>query len=202
MRNNFQPLSGIMATAICIFAYLIFSSINADYSHLTKAFSELASIGQPNYLWFAVFGFLIPGLLVTLFSLKLCKWVNNGNVRKYPFILIALSGLLIALGASPMNYENYSSLSSTLHIIGVMGSGLFFIIGAFTISKQLRKDKQWQALVKPLLICAWLLIITGFFRQSAFPGLAQKLGILAYYIYIALLSWNAYRIIQLRRTAI
>ncbi|PCJ91242.1 MAG: hypothetical protein COA50_16750 [Flavobacteriaceae bacterium] len=194
MKNKIIYLSGIIGSIICILSYFIFSSLNSEYYHITKAFSELGSVGQPNTLLYSFFGFIIPGIFIIIFCLNLTKQVNNGNVKKHPFILIMLSAILMSLGGFPMNYNEFSSTTSIFHIFSVMSSGLVFIIGAFTISKQLKKDKNWKTLIRPLLILVWILIVSGFFRTSEFPGLAQKIGILAYYIYISLLSWNAYKL--------
>jgi len=194
MKNKIIYLSGIIGSVICIISYFIFSSLNTQYNDLTEAFSTLGSVGQPNSILYSFFGFLIPGIFIVAFCLNLKGLVNNGNVKKYPFILITLSAFLIAIGGFPMNYDDFSSITSMLHIFGVMSSGLVFMIGGFTISKQLKKDENWKPLIIPLLILVWILIISGFFRTSELSGLAQKIGILAYYTYISLLSWNAYKL--------
>jgi uncharacterized membrane protein len=199
--NLFFRLSGVLAISICVPAYFYFSSANPAYKHLTKAYSELASVGTHNSTLAAFWSFFLPGLLVTIFFVKLPSYIHSDNLKRYPFILLAFSGLLTTLGTSPMNYENFSALSSQLHIIGVMGGGLLFILGAFTISKQLKKDQRWASLTKPLLILSWALVITGFFRESSFPGLAQKLGVLAFYLYVSLLSWKAFSLIQLTKNS-
>lgn len=199
MTKILTSLSGIIATCICIASYFTFAYINPEYKHLTKAFSELASVGQPNNLWAAFWAFLVPGLLITYFFLKLPGYINHNQIRHYPFVLIALSGLLMAIGASPMNYQDFSSISSLLHITGVMGGGLLFLAGAFTVTTQIKKDEYWKKLIKPLLLLTLLFIITGFFRESALPGLAQKMGILVYYLYISLFSWTAFKFNQSQR---
>ena len=194
MKNNFVLLSGVIGAVIGFIAYFIFSTLNPEYDHFTKAFSELGSVGQPNNLWYAVFGFFIPGTLVMLFFLNVKHHINNGNVRAYPFVLIATSGWLTAVGAAPMNYQNFNAITSLLHIAGVMGGGLFFMVGAFTISWQLKKDINWKGLIWPLLALAWLLIVSGFFRTTDYGGLAQKIGIFGYYLYVATMSWKAYKL--------
>ena len=192
--NMLLRLSGVLAISICVPAYFYFSQTNPAYKHMTKAYSELASVGTPNNLYATFWAFFLPGLLVTIFFIKLPSYIHSDSLKRYPFVLLILSGLLTTLGASPMNYDNFSALSSQLHIIGVMGGGLVFIIGAFTVLKQLKKDQRWASLTRSLLVLTWTLIVTGFFRGSNFPGLAQKLGILAFYLYAALLSWNAFRL--------
>ncbi|MFY0652110.1 MAG: DUF998 domain-containing protein [Cyclobacteriaceae bacterium] len=199
--NLFLRLSGVLALCFCLIAYAYYSSSNPAYRHLTKAYSELASVGTPDNLTAALWAFFLPGLLVTVFFIKLPSYIASDNLNRYPFILLIISGILTTLGTSPMNYDNFSALSSQLHIVGVMGGGLVFLIGAFTVSKQLKKDPKWASLTKPLLILAWTLIISGFFRDSSFPGLAQKVGILAFYLYTSLLSWNAFRLTQLTKTS-
>lgn len=194
MKNNIIYLFGIIGSVISIISYFIFSSLNTQYNHLTQAFSTLGSVGQPNSILYSFFGFIIPGIFIVTFGLNLKDQVNNGDVKKYPFVLFTLSALLLAIGGFPMNYKDFSSLTSILHIFGVMSSGLVFMIGGFTISKQLKKDENWKSLIVPLLILVWILIVSGFFRTSELKGLAQKIGILAYYIYVSLLSWNSYKL--------
>ncbi len=80
-----------------------------------------------------------------------------------------------------------------LHIFGIIISGLFFMLAGFTISKQFKKDEKWKHLIAPLLFLVWVLIVSGFFRNSELGGLAQKNGILEYYMYISLLSWNVFK---------
>jgi len=194
MLEKFKILAGQVAGIICLISYFLFSSLNKDYKHLTNAFSELSSVGQPNNLGFSIFGFLIPGLLISWFFLGQTKSLIEEKAKSYPLVLIGLSGLLIAIGASPMNFEDFSSLSSTLHIVGVMGSGLLFITGAFTLAPQLRKHPEWKKLRIFLISLTWLFVIAGFFRESNLPGLAQKIGILIYYLYIGTLSYKAYQL--------
>jgi hypothetical membrane protein len=194
MKKKLLLLSGIIGSLICILSYGIFSYLNPEYDDLRKAFSTLGSVGQPNSLLYSIFGFLIPGILLVAFGSSLKNQVNQGDVKKYPFTLITLSAVLMAIGGFPMNYDDFSSITSILHIFGVMSGGLVFMIGGFTISKQLKKDKNWKPLVKPLVLLVWVLIISGFFRSSEMGALAQKIGILAYYIYFSILSWNAYRL--------
>jgi len=194
MKNKIINLSGIIGSVICIVSYFIFSSLNTQYNDLKQAFSALGSVGQPNILLYSLFGFIIPGIFIIIFCLHLKEQVNHGDVKKYPFLLIALSALLMAIGGSPMNYNDWSSTTSILHIYGVMGGGLVFMVGGFTMSKQLKKDKSWNPLNIPLLTLVWILIITGFFRELEFGAVAQKIGILAYYVYFSLLSWNAYKL--------
>jgi hypothetical membrane protein len=197
--NLFFRLSGVLALCICLPAYVYFSSANPEYKHLSKAYSELASVGSPNNLSAAFWAFFLPGLLVTLFFIKLPSYIKSDALKRYPFVLLIISGLLTTLGTSPMNYDDFSTLFSQLHIVGVMGGGLVFLLGAFTLSNQLKKDPQWASLTKPLLFLAWILILTGFFRGSSFPGLAQKVGIFAFYLYVSLLSWNAFRLTQSKK---
>lgn len=194
MKKKLLLLSGIIGSIICIVSYGIFSYLNPEYDDLRSSFSSLGSIGQPNSSLYSVFSFIIPGILLVIFSLNLKNYINNGEVKNYPFILITLSAVLIAIGGAPMNYDDFLSITSILHIFGVMSSGLVFMIGGFTISKQLKKDENWKPLIKPLVFLVWILIVSSFFRSSEMKGLAQKIGILAYYIYFSLLSWNAYKI--------
>lgn len=191
MHHSFKLLSGLGSLLICIISYFALSSLDADYFHFTKAYSELGAVGKTNSIYFSVFAFLIPGILVVYFSLQLHKWFA---FRKLPMILLAVSGLLIAIAAAPMDYANWTAINSVLHIVGSLASGVVFIIGALLLHGQLRNNVQWRPVSLWLLVILILMIASSFFRNSDAPGLAQKIGILSYYLYIATLSIWAFRL--------
>ena len=60
---------GILAIAIPFWfalIYFVMSSVRADYSHATKAISELGSLDAPNRWVWNIGGYVIPGVVIAL----------------------------------------------------------------------------------------------------------------------------------------
>ena len=61
---KFRKIIGATALATPFWfltVYLIMSSIRPEYSHLTKAISELGSLDAPSLWYWNVLGYIIPG---------------------------------------------------------------------------------------------------------------------------------------------
>jgi len=63
-----------------------------------------------------------------------------------------------------------------LHIIGSFGSYIFFLIGAFTFPKLMKKSTYWKSAIKPTLTLIWLTIVFGgwVFIFPTIPSVGQK----------------------------
>jgi len=51
--------------------YLVMSSRRPEFSHLTKAISELGSLDAPDRWFWNVLGYILPGLAIALLGLGL-----------------------------------------------------------------------------------------------------------------------------------
>src|SRR6185436_19341239 len=97
MTNKHYALAGLIAPILFWMTYLILSGLRPEYSFLTKAVSELGSLDAP-YKWiWNVSGYIMPGLLISVFSFGLFKNISNQEGSKWPFYGIFFSGVFMAV---------------------------------------------------------------------------------------------------------
>lgn len=97
-------------------------------------------------------------------------------------------------GIFPGNFDDRQSMTMILHTIGSFGSYLFFLIGAFTYPKQMRKSEYWKQAIKPTLIFTWLTILFGgwVFVFQNYPAVGQRIVFVFYFLWIAFTAYKLY----------
>ncbi|HVF71723.1 MAG TPA: DUF998 domain-containing protein [Chthoniobacterales bacterium] len=174
--------------------YLTMSAMRPEYSHLTKAISELGSVDAPRAWAWSVFGYIIPGLVVALLGLGVRKRFGPERGALLPGAALVLSGLLIALsGLFPGDFDNRTSPTMIVHTIGSLGSFVAFLVAAFSLPRIMRKAREWQPMVWPSLALTGASILTGFLRSGNAPGLGQRLGFACFFLWVALIGYALYR---------
>lgn len=197
MNNRGFALSGIASAFLLWTTYFVMASMRSEYSFKYKAISELGSLDAPNLWFWNAFGYIIPGLLIALFSIGLYKYSAEKNSSKISYYAFILSGLFMTLsGIFPANMENRKSVTTIVHIIGSYGSYISFLFTAFTFPKIWKKNKNWRPIVKPTLICVWLTIIFGswylFFPNT--PSVGQRIVFFFYFLWIIISAINLYKL--------
>lgn len=193
MTNQRYAIAGILAPAIFLITYLIASSLRPEYNLYTKAISELGSLHAPNKWFWNIFGYILPGILVSIFSIGLYKEISAGKASKYPLAGIFLSGVFMAIaGIFPGDFDNKQSMAMLLHTFGSLGSYVFFLLGAFTYVRLMKKSAYWQQAIKPTLIFTWLTIIFGSwpFIFPDYPAVGQRMVFMFYFLWI---GYTAYK---------
>jgi hypothetical membrane protein len=194
MTNKASAIIGISATVLFWVTYIIMSNLRPGYNLFHKAVSELGSLDAPNKWAWNILGYILPGILIAIYSVGLYKDISNGKGSKLPLIGFVLSGLLMSLsGIFPADMDNRKSTTTLLHMVGSFGSYIFFLIGAFTYPTQMRKSEYWKKSIKPTLIFTWLTIIFGAwpFIFTSFPSVGQRI------VFFFYLLWIFYTAIQL-----
>ena len=193
MKNNKlnkYGIAGLLAPIIFLVTYFLMSSFRPEYSHLTKAISELGSLDAPNKWWWNIIGYMLVGGMISFFAIGLKQSVNPDGKGKLAFWGLFLSGLFMSIsGVFPGDFDNRTSLTMILHAIGSFGSFVFFLIAAFAYPKQLRKSEYWKKAATPSLILTILSIISGFLRTGSAPGLGQRIGFFFYFLWIGYLAY-------------
>lgn len=187
MSNKHYAIIGISACILFWLTYLVMSNLRPNYSLFTKAISELGSLDAPNKWVWNIFGYILPGLMISIYSFPLFKSVSMGSGSRVPLLGFVLSGLFMCLsGIFPGDFENKQSTTMLFHTIGSLGSYLFFLIGAFTYPVQMRKSPYWKQSVKPTLTFTWITIIFGAwpFVFTSFPSVGQRIVFLLYFLWI------------------
>lgn len=197
MKNRGFALSGLASAFLLWTTYFVMANIRPEYSFKYKAISELGSLDAPNLWFWNILGYIIPGLLITIFSIGLYKYSAENNSSKTPYYALFLSGLfMIFSGIFPADMENRKSTTTILHMIGSYGSYISFLFTAFTYPKIWKKNKNWQRIIKPTLICVWLTIIFGawylFFPNI--PSVGQRIVFFFYFLWITISGINLYNL--------
>jgi hypothetical membrane protein len=186
MTNKHYSFIGFSAFILFLTTYLIMSNLRPEYSFLYKQISELGSLDAPNKSFWNVFGYIIPGLLLSVYSFGLYKNISNGQGGKLPLIGFVLSPLLMSFsGVFPADMDNRQSLTTLLHMVGSYGSYLFFLIGAFTYPKLMRKSNYWKKAVTPTLFFVWMTILFGGWHYvfPHIPSVGQRIVFSFYFLW-------------------
>lgn len=181
---------GITAVVIGISTIIIMAELRTDgYNHFHKAVSELGSTDAPNRWVFNILGFIIPGLLISVFSFNLLKKFRKLPIKSYPFYLFILSGLLLTIaGLFPANMENRESMTTIIHYIGAGVGGLFWLLCALTLWWQLKKNNIWKNTAISTFLVPFVMILAMSFVSAETPGLSQRILFISMYLFILLLA--------------
>lgn len=181
---------GIAAVLLGSITIIVMAALRTDgYNHFHKAVSELGSIDAPNMWIFNILGYIIPGILISIFGFKFTTAFQNPNLKSYPFYLLGISGLLMCLaGVFPVDMENRRSIISTIHGIGAMASGGFWLLSALTIWWQLKKIDGWKVAAYASFFIPFIMIAAMSLVPENMPGLAQRFSFGANYFFILILG--------------
>lgn len=190
MNNKTNGLIGIGAVAMGTLAIIMMAEMRTDgYNHLHKAVSELGSLDAPNKWVFNILGFILPGILISIFSFNLLKEFRSHPIKSYPFYFFIVSGLLLTLaGLFPADMEDRKSITSLMHAIGSLGGGVFWILCALTLWWQLKKNKIWKSTAIATFLLPFIMILAMSFVSEDTPGLSQRIVFAAMYLFILILA--------------
>ncbi len=196
MTSRHYSIFGLAGPLIFWCAYFVMAGLRPEYSFLTKAVSELGSTDAPNKWCWNILGYIVPGLLISVYSYGLFKSLSNEQGNKLPLIGMVFSGLLMAFsGVFPGDFENKRSTTMLLHTIGSFGSYIFFLMGAFTYPSLMRKSGYWAKSIKPTLTFTWLTILFGAwpFVFPNTPAVGQRLVFFFFFAWIFYTAWRLYK---------
>jgi hypothetical membrane protein len=173
--------------------YLTLSTRRPEYSHLTKAISELGSVDAPRAWIWNLLGYMLPGIAVALLGLGIGNRFANESGARVPAWALVASGLFMALsGVFPGDFENRTSVTMILHALSSIGSFVVFLVAAFSLPRVLRRFREWRPFVWPSLVLAGGSIVTGFLRTGSSPGVGQRLGFACFFLWVAVVGYALY----------
>lgn len=174
--------------------YLTLSTLRPEYSHLTKAISELGSIDAPRAWIWNLLGYILPGIAVALLGLGIGNRFAKESGARVPARALIASGFFMALsGVFPADFENRTSLTMIVHSVGSIGSFVVFLVAAFSLPRVLRRFSKWRPFVWPSLALTGGTIATGFLRTGNAPGLGQRLGFACFFLWMGLVGYALHR---------
>lgn len=196
MRNRKYAIIGLLTPIILGTTYFIMANQRPEYSFLYKALSELGSVDAPNKWFWNIFGYIIPGILISIYSIGLYRAVATESSSKLPLIGIFLSGFFMMIsGVFPANMDNRESATTILHMVGSFGSYIFFLIGVFTYPKLMKANPYWKSSNLPLLIFVWSTVLFGFwpYMFPNTPSVGQRIIFIFYFAWITFTAIKLYK---------
>jgi len=194
--RNFAII-GLLSPILFLTTYLFLSNLRPEYSLLYKQVSELGSLDAPNKWIWNIFGYIIPGILISCYSIGLYKSMKGEKSSKFPLIGIFLFGFfLMVSGIFPANMDNRTANSTILHMIGSYGSYIFFLIGTFSYSKLMKVNRYWKSSNVPLLTFVWLSIVFGTWSWI-FPNMPSVGQRVTFFFVFAWIFYTAIKLYKL-----
>lgn len=183
---------GMAAPLWFLIALLVFGGIRPDYSHLTKAVSELGSWGAPHALAWNVLGFGAVGALVMAFAWGIYRTTSSWSAA----LLVGLSGLGFAgAGIFPADLDDMQAFSTRMHIVSSLVSFAGFAAGVFVIGWVLWRRPAWRRWAVVSVVVGLIGIASLALRETGMPpGLAQRINFLIYLLWIAVLAAAIWKI--------
>ena len=172
----------------CLF---VFGSLQAEYSQLTKAVSELGAFGAPHAAIWNLLGFFTTGVLIILFGNGLRQMLRRNNIRSTGGWSVFTLGVTFAATAIPADFElRFQSNWTIAHAVFVLLGLPAFLWAACVWPRAL---KQLGAARESILACVatGLLIIPAFgsnFLLQQTPGVGQRLGFAVVFLWCWVLS--------------
>ena len=88
---------GLSAVTILFVALIVFGSLNKDFSFFNDYISKLGAVGEPNALGWNIIGFVLVGLLLSIFGVMYGLFLSD----KILAVLLSLFGIGFAFTAIP-----------------------------------------------------------------------------------------------------
>lgn len=195
MTNKLYALAGLAAPLLFWLTYFILAARRPAFSFLYKAISELGSVDAPDLWVWNVFGYIIPGCLIAIFSVGLYRNIVPVGHARSALVGLVASGLLMALaGIFPGDFNDRQSVTMLLHTLGSFGSYLGFLVGAFAFHTQMKLNKNWASAALPTLLFTWMTIVFGAwpFVFPDFPAAGQRLVFGFYFLWITYTAFRLY----------
>src|SRR4051812_45071306 len=146
----------------------IMAALRPEYSHFTKAVSELGTVDAPRMWVWNVLGYLIPGILIAI-----AGWQIGQRLSPKTYLLpglLSLAGWFMALsGVFPCDMTHMQSFTTRTHLMGAFGSLGAYILALILIALKLRSD--WHKAAILTLGCLALLVASVFLGSPHGPGL-------------------------------
>ena len=186
IKEKSVGILGLLSVMILITALLIFGFLNSEFSFVNDFISKLGAKGEPNALWFNLFGFITVGILLFVFGLTYGNLLND----KLLSILLSLFGLGFAFTAIPMDMELSRTPVSKAHIVAICLGLAFWLFGLSRLgyNKQLKRKVKIRANLTAVIL---VLSMMGFMLELWSMPIAHRL------VFGIVFSWTTLTSIEL-----
>jgi hypothetical membrane protein len=198
---RFLAMCGVIGPIIYTLVLFNLGLFEPGYNHITQYMSELGAVDESNAWLMNVFGFIVIGILLMLFSGALDQGIIQGPGKKMGPLLVFISGLAFVLvGFFPCD-PGCNNVSSIGLIHGYMAFiAQFALIGApLFLLFRLDEDDRWRRYVLFSLIVVIVGTMLGIlFRLNVFiewVGLMQRLSFGVLFLWVEVMAIKMFRVI-------
>jgi hypothetical membrane protein len=192
--QRIPAICGLLAPVWFLVVLLAFAAARSDYSHLTKAVSELGALGAPHAPAWNILGFGAVGVLIVILAWGFWRQ-GSASVAA---VFIAISGVAFAAaGLFPADMSNFEADTTRLHILASLVSLAAFAMAVPAIGWSLWRSGRHGFAVAAIGF-GLAVIFSLLLRETHIPpGLAQRINFVGYLTWMAVIASN----LLARRTA-
>jgi len=174
--------------------WIIIGCYQEGYNHIRDDISSLFAIGAPHKR-LAQTLVIIESLLLLLFFIGLQWGINDGGGSYIGPLLLLISsilGVLIAFFFPLDEGGEIKTYKGKMHIILVVGMGIFAIAGMVALWFRLQFVTVWSdfaifSLVSAILSTI-LIIISSIFAKGNYRGLFERIGVIPFHLFYFVLG--------------
>jgi len=196
---RFSTACGLCGPIIYALVVLVLGFLTPGYSHVTQLMSELGESGAPYALAMNLAGFLLPGVLLVIFSLGLWAALKPTLAGRGGVVLVAIAGITYIgeavfscdRGCIPVTFAGSAHL-----LIGDLAV-LDAVLGAFILALAMKQDIRWKGYWQYSAATGILvLVLLPFFTAlSGLAGFMQRLVVGVILLWLLVIAQKARRIV-------
>ncbi len=192
MRVKTAAQLGMLSGVLFFILLFVFGRLTPGYSQSMDAVSTLGMAGAPMALAWNVGGFGVVGALAMLAALGLNKEFRRcGMGLAVPLLADLAAVAWWLLGVFPAAPDFAPSTSTTLHYTLVLVNLLAFAGAALLWPFVTRSEAYWRRFASTS-VALGVVALGSFLLPPTYvaPGVSQRLGIGAYFVWVVLVSWQ------------
>lgn len=108
-------ITGLSSAGIFIAAFFLFSTLTPEFDLINDYISRLGARNQPLALWWNLSGFILVGVLFSVFGWNLGRLINDPLAG----ICLVLSGIGFSLAAMPADFAHALTPLSKAHFVSI-----------------------------------------------------------------------------------
>jgi hypothetical membrane protein len=168
--------------------YLLVSSGNPTFSHITDPISKLGSRGQPGASVWNLLGFILPGVVIVGLGLRIRQAFPGRLTAALAGVSLAISGsLVVAAGLFPGDPLNPAAMTNLVHVLSGWVS-----LSAFLVAGVITPWVLWSRSGRSWISVGPFSIVFGSLAYQLWGGpqwwLSQRIGFAAYFLWVALIG--------------
>jgi hypothetical membrane protein len=198
---RFLAMCGVLGPVLYTLVLFNLGLFEPGYSHVAQYMSELGAVDAPHAVLMNVFGFMVFGCLLMLFSGALDQGIADGPGWKIGPVLIFTSGLAFVL----VGFFSCDPGCHNVSFTGLMHGNMAFIaqfalIGApLFLLFRLEEDDRWRRYVLFSLVVVILGAMVGIlFRLAVFDewvGVMQRVSFGVLFLWVEVMAIKVFRVI-------